>query len=63
MSAKLKTAQDMVHEKLADAHAPGYLAEFDPAEADRAGAFTEDALSEKDALASAGDSMLSTPSR
>jgi hypothetical protein len=34
---------------------PGFQAEFDPAEAEAAGAFVEDALSESDALASAHD--------
>ena len=50
-------APDPVREKLADALTPGYQAEFDPAEADVAGAFTEDALSEVDALASTHDVM------
>jgi hypothetical protein len=31
---------------------PGYQAEFDPEEAERAGAFVEDALSEQDATES-----------
>lgn len=39
-------------EKLADAQIPGYQAEFDPDEAERAGAFVEDAMSEQDALES-----------
>lgn len=34
---------------------PGYQAEFTPAEADAAGAFQEDALSEADAAASTHD--------
>lgn len=46
---------DAVLEKLDDAATLGYLAEFDPAEAERAGAFAEDALSEADALDSACD--------
>ena len=46
---------DPVHEKLVDAQTPGYQAEFDPAEAEAAGAFQEDALSEADALASMHD--------
>ncbi|MFZ3287946.1 MAG: conjugal transfer protein TraD [Telluria sp.] len=50
-------APDSVHEKLADALTPGYQAEFDPAEAEAAGAFAEDALSEADALASTHDSV------
>lgn len=41
--------------KLADADTPGYQAEFDPAEAEAAGAFREDALSEADALDSTHD--------
>lgn len=48
-------APDSVHEKLADALTPGYQAEFDPAEAEAAGAFAEDALSEADAVASTHD--------
>lgn len=42
--------------KLADARTPGYQAEFDPAEAEAAGAFVEDAFSATDALESAQDS-------
>lgn len=38
--------------KLSDAETPGYQAEFDPPEAETAGAFREDALSEADALGS-----------
>ena len=45
-------ADDVIREKLLDAMTPGYQVEFDPDEADRAGAFIEDALSEEDALAS-----------
>lgn len=48
-------ALDPVREKLADAHTPGYQAEFDPAEAEAAGVFREDALTEADALASTHD--------
>jgi hypothetical protein len=43
-------AADIVREKLGDAETPGFFAEFDPDEAERAGAFNEDALSEADAL-------------
>ena len=43
------TATEALREKLADAQTPGYQAEFDPEEAERAGAFVEDALSEQDA--------------
>lgn len=39
-------------EKLTDALTPGYRAEFDPDEAERAGAFPEDALTEQDAAES-----------
>lgn len=46
---------DVVREKLADAQTPGYQAEFDPEEAERAGAFVEDALSEVDAADSNAD--------
>lgn len=46
---------DAVVEKLNDAMTPGFEAEFDPDEAERAGAFAEDALSEADALESTID--------
>ena len=42
-------------EKLLDAMTPGYQAEFDPDEAEQAGAFVEDALSEQDAAESGDD--------
>ena len=48
-------APDAIREKLIDAMTPGYQAEFDPIEAERAGAFEEDALSEADALESRVD--------
>ena len=41
-----------LREKLNDALTPGYQAEFDPDEAEKAGAFAEDALSEQDAAES-----------
>lgn len=44
-----------LREKLADALTPGYQAEFDPEEAERAGAFREDALDELDAAGSSDD--------
>ena len=44
-----------LREKLTDALTPGYEAEFDPEEAERAGAFREDALNELDAAASTDD--------
>ncbi len=36
---------------------PGFQAEFDPAEAEAAGAFVEDAMTETDALDSTHDSV------
>lgn len=50
-------ANGPVAEKLQDSLTPGYQAEFDPAEAETAGAFQEDALSEADALASSHDTL------
>lgn len=46
---------DVLAEKLNDAMTPGFEVEFDPEEAERAGAFQEDALSEADALDSCID--------
>lgn len=43
-------AQAALEEKLADLELPGFIVEFDPDEAERAGAFEEDALTEADAL-------------
>lgn len=40
---------DIVRRKLIDAEIPGAIVEFDPDEAEQAGAFVEDALSEADA--------------
>lgn len=45
-------AADALREKLIDAITPGYQAEFDPDEAETAGAFVEDALTEQDAAES-----------
>jgi hypothetical protein len=45
-------AAGALREKLLDALTPGYQAEFDPDEAEQAGAFVEDALSEQDAAES-----------
>ena len=45
----------VIQEKLLDAEIPGFQAEFDPLEAERLGAFEEDALSEQDALDSTID--------
>ena len=42
-------------EKLTDSLIPGLQVEFDPEEAEQAGAFVEDALSEADALESSID--------
>ena len=47
-----RNAADALREKLIDAQTPGYQAEFDPEEAERAGAFVEDALTEDEAAAS-----------
>lgn len=40
----------IIRAKLLDAETPGFQAEFDPDEADKAGAFVEDALTETEAL-------------
>lgn len=50
-----QTETDVLKEKLADAQVPGFKAEFDALEAERAGAFHEDALSELEAAASLDD--------
>ena len=47
--------QEVITDKLLDAEIPGFQAEFDPLEAERLGAFKEDALSEEDALDSTID--------
>jgi len=47
--------EDLIASKLTDAMTPGYQAEFDPEEAERAGAFVEDAISEQDASESDAD--------
>ena len=39
---------EVLQEKLADAEIPGAQIEFDPDEAEKVGAFVEDALSEQD---------------
>ena len=49
-------ADEILTDKLTDAMTPGFAPEFDPDEAERAGAFEEDALSETDALDSCIDS-------
>lgn len=49
-------ATDALREKLSDAETtPGFVVEFDPDEAEQAGAFVEDALSEAEALESSSD--------
>ncbi len=53
--ADMVPAGDAISDKLADALTPGYQAEFDPDEAERAGAFIEDALTEQDAAESGDD--------
>ena len=53
-------AAGALREKLLDAMTPGYQAEFDPDEAEQAGAFVEDALSEQDAAESDVDLVEAT---
>ena len=55
-------AAGALREKLLDAMTPGYQAEFDPDEAEQAGAFIEDALSEQDAAESDIDLVDATAS-
>lgn len=50
-----ETDQEILQEKLLDAEIPCYQVEFDPEEAEQAGAFIEDALTEEDAIESAVD--------
>ena len=47
--------EQVIQEKQLDAEIPGFQAEFDPLEAERLGAFKEDALTEQDALDSTID--------
>ena len=47
--------QEVITDKLLDAEIPGFQAEFDPLEAERLGAFIEEALSGQDALDSTID--------
>lgn len=50
------SAEDALIEKLNDAESIlGFKVEFDPDEAEKAGAFEEDAISEDDALESSAD--------
>lgn len=50
-----KNTDEVLVNKLADAMIPGLEVDFDPDEAEKAGAFIEDALSEADALDSCID--------
>jgi hypothetical protein len=59
--AKASDPTAALREKLADAEVPGYQAEFNPHEAERAGAFVEDAMSEQDALESGIDQLEAAP--
>lgn len=49
------SAAAVLRDKLTDLLIPGYSVEFDPDEAEQAGAFQEDALSEQDAAESCLD--------
>lgn len=51
----LKIMDEVIDAKLIDMETPGFAVEFNPLEADRIGAFEEDALSEQDAWESAID--------
>lgn len=55
------TADEVLNQKLRDAMIPGFVVEFDPDEAERAGAFVEDALTADEALEGALD--LNDPER
>ncbi len=52
---ELGTEDQVILDKLLDAQIPGFQAEFDPDEAEKLGAFFEDALSETDAMDSSID--------
>ena len=54
----LEIIDQVIKEKLLDAETPGFEAEFSPDEADSLGAFEETALTEKDALDSVIDQLL-----
>lgn len=47
----------VIREKFEDLRTPGFVAEFDAQEAERAGAFADDAMSAADALASVHDGL------
>lgn len=53
----LKYMDEVIDEKLTDMETPGFEAEFNAAEAERLGAFEEDALSEQDAVDSTIDQL------
>ncbi len=42
--------RELLEDKLADLEVPGFVGELDPEEAEHAGAFREEALSEEEAL-------------
>lgn len=50
-----KTDAEVINEKLDDATTPSYGTEFDPEEAEKVGAFVEDAISEEEALEAAAE--------
>lgn len=54
----LEIMGQVIKEKLLDAETPGFEAEFSPDEADSLGAFEETALTEKDAMDSVIDQLL-----
>lgn len=54
-------SQEVMREKMIDILTPGYQAEFDPLEAEKVGAFVEDAMSETDALESTEDAINQEP--
>ena len=54
----LEIMDQVIKEKLLDAETPGFEVEFSPDEADSLGAFEETALTEKDAMDSVIDRLL-----
>ena len=52
MTDKDQDQQEVLEEKLLDMNVPGFQAEFEAAEAEMLGAFTEDAIGEVDAAES-----------
>lgn len=57
-AADLEIINHVVDDKFIDAQTPGFQAEFSPLEAEIAGAFEETALTEKDAMDSVIDQLL-----